>query len=239
CAGRSRPPDLSTAEFVELDLEMPRFADRLPSRADAVIHLAQADGYANFPAGARGIFAVNVAAFAQLLEWARSAGVTRMVHASTGGLYGTGRDAFKETDPICISGRLAFYNSTKHAAETLAYAYQEWFTVIALRYFFVYGAGQRKQMLIPRLVQNVREGRSLRLAGATGIRLNPVHVDDAALATIAALDAPCSAVINVAGPQVVSIQDIGDTIARRLGISVRYERVGERPGEDLVADTAR
>jgi nucleoside-diphosphate-sugar epimerase len=239
CAGRSRPPDFSAAEFVELDLEMPGFADRLPSRADAVIHLAQADGYANFPADARSIFAVNVAAFAHLLEWARSAGASHVVHASSGGVYGTGRDAFKETDPIRISGRLAFYNSTKHAAETLANAYQDQFTVIALRYFFIYGAGQTKRMLIPRLIQNVREGTPLKLAGATGIRLNPIYVDDAALATVAALDVPDSGIINVAGPQVVSIRDIGDTIARRLGTSARYELAGERSGDDVVADTAR
>ncbi len=239
CVGRRRV-DVADAgvTFVEADLARPLRPSSLPDHADAVIHLAQSEHFNEFPEGANAVFAVNVAAPVALLDWARGAGVASFVHASSGGLYGSGPRPFAETDPLQLPPRLAFYLATKHSAEQLADAYQQNFSVAALRYFFVYGIRQRPNMLIPRLVANVRAGQPLTLQGANGMCLNPVHVSDAAAATVAAVRRKARGVFNVAGPDTVSIRLIGEIIGRLVGNAPLFEQAGGAPG-DLVGDTAQ
>jgi nucleoside-diphosphate-sugar epimerase len=182
------------------------------------------------------MFAVNVAAPIALLDWARKTEVASFVHASSGGLYGSGSRPFVETDPLKIPARLAFYLSTKRSVEELGNAYQQCFAVTALRYFFVYGPRQRQNMLMPRLVASVREGRPITLQGQDGMLLNPVHVSDAAAATIAAVRKKANGTFNVAGPDVVSLRQIAEIIGKHAGFAPVYELAQGRPG-DLVADT--
>jgi nucleoside-diphosphate-sugar epimerase len=222
CLGRTAPPAHPRIEHIEADLATGSFVPRLPASAQRVIHLAQADGYDAFPEQADQVFAVNVASVSHLLSWARRAGVRQFVHASTGGLYGTGPQPFAETDEVRIGGRLAHYAATKRSAELLADAFRPFFHVSALRYFFIYGRGQRGHMLMPRLVASVREGRPITLAGADGIRVNPIHVDDAAGLTLAAAALDRSELFNIGGSEVLSLREVGELIGKALGTSARF-----------------
>jgi len=212
---------------------------KLPPSADAIIHLAQASGFASFPDDARAVFSVNVRALAELLCWAAGAGVRSFVHASTGGLYGRGPHPFREEDPINIDGPLAFYYGTKSAAELLAKPYGKLFNVVALRYCFVYGPGQREAMLFPRLVKSVANGQPITLAGSDGMVLNPIYVDDAAKATIAALQLDQSTVVNIAGREILSLRGIAEIIGERVGAKPVFQTSHEPDGNNLLADTAR
>lgn len=51
--------------------------------------------------------------------------------------------------------RLGFYLTSKYCSELILDNYSSFLTIIQLRLFFVYGMGQRKDMLIPRLIENV------------------------------------------------------------------------------------
>jgi UDP-glucose 4-epimerase len=228
CLGRTPPapgstPGLTGVTFVQANLAGAGLASLLPQRADAVIHLAQAEGHNRFPEAAEQVFAVNVGATSQLLAWGQQAGITRYIHASTGGLYGTGAQPFRETDPVRIEGPLAHYLATKRSAELLADAYAKSFQVVALRYFFIYGAGQKANMLMPRLVASVRNGAAIKLAGTDGIEINPVHADDAAAATIKALDLDRSATINIAGPHQLSLRAVGMAIGKVVNRDAQFE----------------
>ncbi|MGE0022668.1 MAG: NAD-dependent epimerase/dehydratase family protein [Hyphomicrobium sp.] len=226
-------------EEIATDLADPTFVQRLPSRMDAVIHLAQAAGFANFPDDAPSVFRVNTGAFAELLAWAAKAGVKSFVHASSGGLYGRGPKPFSEEAAPRIEGPLAFYLGTKCAAELLAKPYGSVFSVAALRYFFVYGPRQRDSMLIPRLVRSVSNGQAITLAGRDGMRINPIYVDDAAEATIAALRLEGSTVANVAGSEALPLREIAHLIGEAVGVSPQFQTSNEPEGNDLLADISR
>ena len=106
------------------------------------MHLAQSAHYREFPEGAPDVFAVNVALDRSAsLEYARRAGARSVVLASTGGVYGYRRHPIRElrrraaTDDVLLP--------LQAAAELLAEAYAELFSVVVFRFFFVYGAGQR------------------------------------------------------------------------------------------------
>ena len=225
-------------EYIQADLNDPHFVNNLPSKIDAVLHLAQSEDYRAFPKLASNVFRVNVTSVASLLEWAQAAGATHFVQASTGGIYGFGPRPFKETDFIDIVGRLAYYYSTKYAAEIIASAYRECLTIVSLRYFFIYGAGQKSSMLLPRLIDAIGNGHPLTLAGEAGMRLNPIHVTDAAAATLSALKLETSKCVNVAGPEAVSMRELGQIIGAELGKPVFFDQRSSVDGQDLVGDVS-
>jgi nucleoside-diphosphate-sugar epimerase len=238
CVGRHPAAVGAEISDIEADLTDSTFVDRLPRRADAVVHLAQSLFYADFPDGSGDVFAVNVAAVAALLNWAKRAGVGRVIHASTGGLYGRGSRPFKEDDPLDMSGSLSFYFRTKRCAEILVEGYGEFFSVLSLRPFFVYGPRQRRSMLIPRLVDKVACGHPITIDGTDGIRLNPIHVDDVAMLIERALEPDISGVMNVAGTEIIAIRKLAMLIGDRVGRAPVFTS-GESSGGDVVGDISR
>lgn len=217
---RSNPAAPANVRWVEADLSSGALPSGLPSSADTVIHLAQSQHFRDFPDRALDIFSVNVASTARLLEWSRTCGVKRFIYASSGGV-----DA----------GR-GYYLASKRAAELLAENYRPFFSVVILRFFFVYGADQRPTMLIPRLVEAVRSGKPIRLDGPDGIRLNPVHASDAAAAVERAAALGTSTRIDVAGPDVLTLRAIAEIIGEKVAREPRFDVQHTAAPLDLVGD---
>ena len=220
------------------DLAQPDGLPALPPRPDAVVYLAQSEFFRDFPEKSGEIFQVNTASLLKLLDYARKAGCRKFVYASSGGVYGTSDRPMTETTPLAADGTLGFYLVSKLCSEMLVQAYSQHFATVILRYFFVYGAGQRRSMLVPRLVDRVKNGEPVALQGADGIRINPTYVEDAAAATARAVQVAGSHVINVAGPETLTMREVGVLIGRAVGREPRFSMSDDRPGH-LVADTTR
>ncbi|HEY5723638.1 MAG TPA: NAD(P)-dependent oxidoreductase [Allosphingosinicella sp.] len=234
---RSVRPETVDARIVPLDLSREIDLSALPAKVDSVIYLAQSSRFREFPDAADDILAVNVAQPIALLDYARRAGARNFVYASTGGVYGSGDNPLVEDSPAPPPGQtLGFYPATKRAAEILAEAWSPYLNVAILRFFFIYGAGQKRDMLVPRLIDSVRQGRPVTLQGEDGLSINPIHVSDAAIATAAAAALERSATLNVAGPEVLSLRGMCDIIGRKLGREPAYETQPDRKPADLVAD---
>lgn len=221
---------------IEHDLrqqEVPRMAET----PDTIVHLAQSPRHRDFPDGALDVFEVNTGSTQRLLDWAGRHGVKRFIYASTGSVYGHGQAALSEDAPVPDS--LGHYAASKRCGELLAAAYRERMVVIVLRFFTIYGPGQRADMLIPRLVNNVMLGRPIVLQGESGARFNPIYVDDAAAAVDAATGLAMSETINIAGPQVLSLREIGDEIGNATSRVARFEVQSGATPMHLVGDTAK
>ena len=229
----------SGARWIATDLTDRNFADALPSSVDCVIHLAQSRHFREFPEGARDIFGVNVESTAALLDWSVRTGVRRFVLASSGGIYGYGRDPFTEEHPVGSAGPLGYYLASKHCAELLSESYADHLTVVILRFFFVYGPGQRPDMFIPRLVGSIAEGRPITLGGEDGLYTNPVHVTDAVSAVCCVLDLEQSHRINIGGPEVLSLRQIADSIGVKLRRAPCYSVDPAAEPRDLIADIGK
>lgn len=229
----------SGAEIAVIDLSQPSAASfcRL-GRFDAVIHLAQAAGWHDFPRHAGRIATVSLAATACLAEASVAAGASAFVLASSGGVYGPSPLPIREDAAIKPAAELGFYLATKACAEQLMSYFTGQMAVHMLRPFFVYGSGQSEAFLMPRLIRCVREGHPIKLDGGSGPRLNPIFVEDAADAFVSAADLREQLVANIAGPDVVTVSDIAHLIASRLRMEPICEMT-ERPAGDFVADTTR
>jgi nucleoside-diphosphate-sugar epimerase len=232
---RTPPSADDGVEWVRQDLGDPLDVGLLPDRLDAVIHLAQSRRYREFPDGARDLFAINLASTASLLEYARGAGARSFVFASTGGLYGHSYERLVETDPV---SPLNFYFASKYAAELLLGSYRPFFTTVVLRFFFVYGPGQER-MLVPSLLERVRRGEEVPVEGNPGLRINPIHVADAVRVFEPALALERSDVFNVAGDEVVRIEELAELLGRATGADVRVRHVEAGRKGDLVGDNRR
>ena len=201
---------------ISCDLAKDWSTDAFPDRVEAVIHLAQSQHYREFPAQSDDLFRVNVSSTYCLLDYARRAHAGTFVLASSGGIYGYGDEPFEEESPILGKGDLGFYLGTKLCSEILAEAYTDFMNVIILRFLFVYGPEQRNDRLIPRLITAVKEGSPIVLHGEEGMKINPIYVTDAANAVSRALELTGSHKINVAGPDVKSLKQIGQHIGAVL-----------------------
>jgi len=201
---------------ISCDLAKDWPTDAFPDRVEAVIHLAQSQHYREFPAQSDDLFRVNVSSTYRLLDYARRAHAETFVLASSGGIYGYGDEPFEEESPVLGKGDLGFYLGTKLCSEILAEAYTDFMNVIILRFFFVYGPEQPNDRLIPRLITAVKEGSPIILHGEEGMKINPIYVTDAANAVCHALELTGSRKINVAGPEVKSLKQIGQHIGTVL-----------------------
>jgi UDP-glucose 4-epimerase len=235
-ARRPPPPELSSrATWIEQDLRA--FDDTaLPDPVDGIVHLAQSPLYREFPEGAPDVFSVNVGSTFSILEYARRAGARSVVLASTGGVYGYRRHPIRELDDD--PQPTTFYFRSKRAAEILAEAYAELFSVVVFRFFFVYGAGQRR-MLIPTLIEKVATGQEIIVDGDPGLSINPIHVDDAVRAFEPALELGRTTTLNVAGSERATITDLVRLIGELAGRPAIIAHGPDQPEGDLVADIGR
>jgi len=235
---RSKPVDGAARTFA-VDLARDWDAAALPERIDAVIHLAQSEHYRDFPSYAEEVFRVNTLSTVKLFDYARTAGAKTFVLASSGGIYGTGDQSFSEETAVLAHGDLGFYLGTRLCSEVIAESYTEYINVVSLRFFFVYGPGQRPNMLIPRLVESVRKRSTISVRGEQGLLINPIFVSDAVEAVRKALLLERSYKINVAGPEILSLKAIVETIGAALRIkpAVRCEPCDKV--QDLIGNTAR
>jgi dTDP-glucose 4,6-dehydratase len=156
-------------------------------RIEAVMHLAAESHVDRSILGPEVFCRTNALGTATLLEAARRGGVRRFVQVSTDEVYGslgpTGR--FTETTPLCPSSP---YSASKAGADLLALAYHHTFgmDVVVTRCSNNYGPYQFPEKLIPLMIMNALEGKSLPVYG-DGMNVREwLHVEDhcAALALL-------------------------------------------------------
>jgi nucleoside-diphosphate-sugar epimerase len=209
-----------------------------PTHYDAVIYLAQSARWREFPAGTDDVFRVNVAAVHRAAEHARVAGAKRFIHMSTGTVYAQTREPARETDAIPVGAARSFYAASKLAAEMLLGPYSASFGVIQLRLFIPYGPGQNERMLLPVIAGKVRDGVPIDLHGQSGLTCNPTAIGDVAEAVRRCLSLDGSHILNVAGPEVLTLRQAAEAIGSVIGRKPRFQSNPNDPPV-IVGDTSR
>ncbi|CAN1593459.1 WcaG Nucleoside-diphosphate-sugar epimerases [Candidatus Pelagibacterales bacterium] len=207
----------------------------LPRKIDVIIHLAQTRNFRNFPNSAIETFKVNIESTARLLDYAKGAGVKKFIYASSGGVYSGATKPLRESDQIVSAGELGYYLGSKACSEILVQSYSSLFQFIVLRPFFIYGPGQDRNMLIPRLMDSISSCKLITLQGESGIHINPIHVEDAGAAVVASLTLEESGIFNLAGPDIFSIRSICESMGKYLKKKPNFKVL---PGyqKDLIGD---
>lgn len=214
---------------------------------DVVFHLA---ALVSLPASAhhpRACNTVNVGGTVTLLEACRDVGVRRIVLASSATVYGAqSRQPVHEGMPPMP---LVPYAVSKVAAEAYLFnlARINGFEAVALRIFNAYGPRQAiphaHAPVIPRVMQDILNHRTVVVFGDGGQTRDFVYVDDVVDALVAAAAAPEAnqQVINIGSGIELSINDVVARVGGTVGHSpnVMHNLQVQGGVTRLVADISR
>ena len=167
----------------------------------------------------------NVEATRRLLDGAAATpSMRRLVYASSSSVYGDARLPFRESGtPAPISP----YGRTKLEAERLCLeANGPRLETVALRYFTVYGPGQRPDLGLRRFAEAALEGRPIGLLGDGTQSRDFTYIDDVVDATIRAAEAPGAPglAINVGGGTRISLLEVFDLLQGLVDIPLQIAR---------------
>jgi nucleoside-diphosphate-sugar epimerase len=216
--------DCKAFELIEGDVRDPQVVSESMQGIDAVVHLAALVGdplCARSPELAR---QVNLTGSTNVLEAARSAGVSRFVFASTCSNYGRMPDNCGAVDETFELQPLSLYAETKVAVEKLALApASSGPCITVMRFATLYGLSPRMRfdLTVNEFVLNLLTDRRLVVYGETFWRPY-VHVFDAARAIELVLSADTSTVNR----NVFNVGDTNENYRKMDLVEIIQKRVG-------------
>jgi nucleoside-diphosphate-sugar epimerase len=196
--------------------------NELPSDIEFVINEAAMPGlgpsWSNFDLYS----GCNLTSVARLIEASARWPLTRFIQISTSSVYGK-HAVGDETQPLLP---VSPYGVTKLAAENLVFAHfrDRGFPVSVLRYFSVYGPGQRPDMAYRKFIAAAIAGTPITLFGSGEQSRSNTFVDDVARATVSSLTrSEAGEVYNIAGGQERTINEALGIIRDLAGRDLRIE----------------
>lgn len=164
------------------------------------------------------IVETNIVGTANMLELARIHGVPRFVYCSSASVYGsTGGapiDAATPPQPSTV------YGASKVASEQLvnAYAREHGVSGVSLRLSWIYGPERSTSCVLRRMIASGLAGEALDLPFGAGFPRQYIHVEDAAAALLAALDAPSlpQTHYDVTGGRIDTLDEVVALVAEQL-----------------------
>lgn len=220
-----------SVDFHQLDL---READlsALPSGITHVIHEAAMPGLGLSWSDFALYESCNLSATARLIEAAAEWPLERFIQISTSSVYGK-TAAGDETLALAPASP---YGVTKLAAENLALAHwrDSAFPASILRYFSVYGPGQRPDMAYRKFIAKALAGEKITLFGTGEQTRSNTYVDDCVAATISALTRSSPGEIyNISGHEERSISEALGIIEAEVGRPLLIERQPAARGDQI------
>ncbi len=203
---------------------------------DIIVHFASMTNINSINQDPIAAFNVNCAGLLKVLEFAKLKKIKKFIYISTGSVYG--RDNYKAKEDNSLFP-LDFYAVTKSIAEQLVKSYSNHFPFAIIRYFHVYGPGQ-KDRLIPRLIENIKIGKDIFLYNSgRNPKLSPIFIDDALELTQEIIDSDHHGIFNICGDQIVSINEICDIISKKLNTKPKYSFVEDSNAGDNFGDNSK
>ncbi len=228
-------PLTKSCEVLVGDLLASGAVARACEKVDVVFHQAALRSVPRSIEDPTGTHRVNVTGTLNLLEAARTAGVRRVVFASSSSIYGDNEvPTHEELTPRPKSP----YAASKLAGEIYCATYTRTFglSTIALRYFNVFGPWQDPRSdyaaVIPKFIRLATAGAALPVHGDGRQSRDFTYVDNVVEANLAAADAAAEELaVNVGAGERHSLLDLIELIERILGHPVARLHEASRPGD--------
>ena len=201
--------------------------------ADYVFHIAaQAGVRSSWGKDFFGYTDNNISATQKLLEASIDSGIHKLVYASSSSVYGLCPELpMTESSPLLPHSP---YGVTKLAGENLCRLYFKNFDVptVSLRFFTVYGPGQRPDMAFHKFFKALLENSSIPLFGDGKQTRDFTYIDDIVEANIQSLEkGNPGEVYNVGGGNRKQIIDIFPILEKISGKEVRLKREDRQKGD--------
>ncbi|WP_342449224.1 GDP-mannose 4,6-dehydratase [Acetomicrobium sp. S15 = DSM 107314] len=187
---------------------------------DVFVHLAAKAGVRPSIMDPIGYCRTNVLGTQNMLELAAKTGTKQFVFASSSSVYGVNPNVpWKENEPL---KPISPYAGTKIAGELMGHVYSHLYGIrfIALRYFTVYGPGQRPDLAICKFSHLMVQGKPIPFYGDGSTKRDYTYIADIVKGTISAMEYRDSMyeVINLGNHHTVSLKEMVEVLARGLGV---------------------
>lgn len=206
-------------------------------RPDVVIHLAARAGVRPSILDPKLYIDTNITGTFHVLEAARLSGCGKVLFASSSSVYGLSKTVpFREDLPLLQT--LSPYAATKLAGEQLCgnFVNLHGMRVVALRFFTVYGPGQRPDLAIHSFTDAIENGRSIRQFGDGTTRRDYTYIDDIVQGVMGALsfvqgEGPLFEIFNLGENETTTLAQLIASIEKALGKKAVIERLPEQKGD--------
>ena len=201
---------------------------------ETVIHIAARAGVRPSVKDPQLYIDTNITGTHHLLEASRQYAVGRFVFASSSSVYGLSKTVpFSEDLPLPQT--LSPYAATQLAGEHLCGNYSHLFglRVVCLRFFTVYGPGQRPDLAIHKFTDAIHKGLPIPQYGDGSTRRDYTYIDDIVQGIMGALqyDGPLFDIFNLGENQTITLSELIREIEKGLGKKAVIERLPEQQGD--------
>ncbi len=225
--------------FFEKDLTDKKTLDWLPRklRPEVVIHLAAKVGVRSSFEDPEGYSHTNLIGTKCLLEWMQQRGSLKLVFASSSSVYGnTAERPFVET--AALPAPMSPYAASKIACEqlNLEHHQRQDLDVVNLRFFTVYGPGQRPDLAIHQFLAAMRQGKEIRLFGDGTSTRDYTYIADIVAGIEAAITYNLTNVkvfetINLGSGQPIALTEMIGILGEESGCTPRIIYLPPQPGD--------
>ncbi len=201
---------------------------------DAIIHIAARAGVRPSLLNPQLYIDTNITGTHNLLAEAHQNGIGRFLFASSSSVYGLAKQVPFSED-LALPQTLSPYAATKIAGEHLCgnYAHLYGMNVCCLRFFTVYGPGQRPDLAIHKFTDSIYRGKSIPQFGDGSTRRDYTYVDDIVQGVLGALryEGPKFDIFNLGENQTTTLSELILEIEKALGKKAIIERLPEQQGD--------
>jgi len=199
-----------------------------------VIHIAARAGVRPSVLDPQLYIDTNITGTHHLLEASRQNAVKRFIFASSSSVYGLAKTVPFSED-LALPQTLSPYAATKLAGEHLCGNYSHLFglRVVCLRFFTVYGPGQRPDLAIHKFTDAIHKGLPIPQYGDGSTRRDYTYIDDIVQGIMGALDydGPLFDIFNLGENQTITLSELIREIEKGLGKKAVIERLPEQQGD--------
>ncbi|MEO0481440.1 MAG: SDR family NAD(P)-dependent oxidoreductase [Planctomycetota bacterium] len=230
-------------EFLEGDFRDAETCARACEGVTRVLHLGALAGVRPSIQDPIRYMDVNVRGTQVLLQTVKDRPEVPFVYASSSSVYGGNKKVpFSEDDPV--DHPVSPYAASKKATEVICYTHHHLYgnPVTGLRFFTVYGPGQRPEMAIHLFSKKLLNGEEIPMFGDGSTRRDYTFVDDIVEGVCKSLDkAEGHRIYNIGGSQTTELRELIQTIEDVFGKKANIRQLPEQPGDvkQTWADTSR
>ncbi len=207
--------------------------DSITQPVDIIIHLAAKAGVRPSIADPVAYQQTNILGTQKLLDFGVQKKVKKFVFASSSSVYGINENLPWKEEEMLLP--ISPYAMTKLAGEMAGHTYHHLYNLpfIALRFFTVFGPGQRPDLAIHRFVKSIYKGEPIAMYGDGSTSRDYTFVDDIVQGVIAAVhyDKTSFEIINLGNSYTVSLKELIAAIEDIVGKKAIINQLREQPGD--------
>jgi UDP-glucuronate 4-epimerase len=203
----------------------------------AVIHLAAKAGVRPSIEDPAGYLEVNIVGTQKVHEFMQARAINKLIFASSSSVYGNNKKLpFNEDDNV--DNPISPYAFTKKAGELMNYTFHHLYKIdiINLRFFTVYGPGQRPDLAIHQFVKKIINDQPLVLFGNGQTARDYTYIDDTVSGIYNALEyclqhTGVYTTVNLGNSSPVKLHKLVDIIYAAMGKEKNVVHEAMQPGD--------